>query len=844
MSGRIDGNRNLSQDIQPTDAVVQKETVRTSSELGSSKTLSTDVNAHDRTQNLASYGQQQKERVAATAYGVGGASALRDAQLYKATAKANAAYQQTFERELQKFADYSAKVKNSETVADYQGAKNYVEVATRAEKAYRGELQRGGFAASDVRGRSVLKAADFLQSKPNRTGELTSLSAEQIKARIAGGDKPSYLVRLVEPKYMDSPETRLAAPNRKFAWVAAADEIAGTKGDLFETMRRIGYKESDIEWTRQQIADGKKSVSDYALAIVETDAAQGRTTPLWNTVIDDAKANNLAEFKNAPSQFWEQVKNFQHDGLDYDAHIERMGKTPIDNYIANFPNEKAKEFGARYQIQQDYGANPLFTGDGTTLRPDAQNARVGAREWFVENIPLRGQQKSAFIALQDLELGDSANIKIQSDVKNVVEMPLRLRSEMRAGGIVGGAFSAVTSLPQVFEQAKDGDYLGAATTLGGNTALGTTVGSLSAVGERIVGSAAEKGIVGRFSERGANLLVNSNTVGRIGGRGLQNVLGQSISTGALRQVVGRVAGSSVIGGAVNGGFAVYDQWQNLSNPAMRSQAIGTIVGEVGVGVGAGLAGAAAGAVIGSIVPVAGTAVGAVVGFVVGVGVGMAADAGLRYFGANTAIARNVTSLIDNAPRYAAQVQQLGARAVTTVQTAVTQKLDQARAVVNRVSDAGRAAQTFVNQKVAGARQKVSQATEAATQFVAQAKHRVSQTINRAATQVQNRVNQVVSSARAVTNRVSNAARTAQTFVNQKVTQARQTVSRATTAVSSFVAQTRQNVTNTVRNGVNNAAAQMRNVVNNTVENARATVTNAVGNLAGNAVSSLRSVFGW
>lgn len=788
--GRIDENQHIGKTRLNRIDETPKQQPKPESDR--TKDTSKLINSRHAISNFNQYGQQQKDRLTAIAYGAGGNSAFRDVQLPKAARNANRAYEQTFNKELAKFADYTAKIKSGASVPNYDGAKTYLEVTGRAENAYRAELRRGGFNASDARGTNVFKAADFLMSRANRSGQLTALSADQIRARVAGGDAPNYLVRLVEPKYMDSPDAKLAAPDRKYAWVASADEIAGTKGDLFETMRRIGYKESDIQWTKGKIDAGEKNISDYALAIVEPDAAKGRTTPFWDTVIGDAKGNPVFDrYKHTKPEFWENVKNFQYDGMNYEQHIEKMGKTPLIDYTSKFPLEQAKAFEARFSIQQEYGANPLFTGDGTTLRPDTQNGRVGAREWFVENIPLRDQQKTTLIPLQDLKLGDNPTVKTQTSVRNIHDNPLRLGGEMRGGALAGGAISAVTSLGEVYDRAKIGDYKGAATTFAVNTGAGATIGGLSAGGERIVGRGVENALSrSNLAEKGLERLYTSgaarNVVSRLAGTETSNISSQAFNS-TVRTMAGRIGGAGVIGGVVNGGFAAYDQiGAYRRGEVSASQAIGTVTGEAAVGVGAGLAGAAAGAAIGSIIPVAGTIVGGVVGFGVGMAAGYIADKGLRGIGVDKAIAKGVTATIDAGSRVAGTVHKQAGQAVQAGRQYVNRQVAQARAVYHSASSAVKSARAFVGQKLDNARQRVSSATRAAVNYVSQVKDRAVSAVRNTASQAVNQVRSTVSS---VTSRVSS-------------------------------------------------------TVNNLANQASSAVSSAANSLANSAVSNLKSVFGW
>ncbi len=708
-------------------------------------------------------GQQQRDRLERL-YGAGAASVstMNDIRLMTATAKANNAHRQTYSRELAAFEAYK---KGGATDPNYTGAKSYIEVTQRADAAYRAELGKAGFRPADVHGNSNVKALDFLNIEANRPGNLSTLSADQVRSRVQNGEKPTYLVRLIENTHMDSPDATLAFHKRQTAWMATADEIAGAKGDLFETMKRIGYPQSYIDDTRAKIQNGEAKPADWSLAIVETDGTKGRTTPVWDTIIDKAENNNkFTRFDFDNPNFVKNVKNFEYNGLDYAAHLKKMGNTRVEDYTASFPFEKAEAFKARYKIEGEYGANPLFTGDGTTLRPDAQNRRVGGREFFVDNIPLRNQQRNSFMPMRDTGLSSgSATLKVRPQVRNVVDVPptMTMRSEVKGGAIAGGLISAATSLPEVFDQTRQGDYLGAGRTLVQNGGTGAVLGGVSSAGERFIANGIEQSL----SRSGS----------------------QAITSGVARQTVSRLAGSSIVGGVVNGGFSAYDQIGAYKRGEVTaSQAIGTVTGETAVGVGAGLAGAAAGAAIGSIIPGAGTVVGGVIGFGVGVAAGFVADGGLRKLGVDKAIARGVTATIDAGSRAATAVQKQAGQAVQAGRQYVNQQVTQAKAVYRSASSAVRTARTYAGQKLDGAKQRISTGTRAAVRYVSQAKNAAVNTVRNTASRTANQVRSTVSG-----------------YANQ------------------------------ARSAVSNAASQ-----------ARSAVSNAAGNLAGGAVNNLKSVFGW
>jgi len=585
-------------------------------------------------------GQQQRDRIERL-YGAGAASVsmMNDVRLISATTKANKAHQQAYTKELAAFEAYK---KGGATDPSYTGAKSYIEVTQRAAAAYRAELQNAGFKTSDVHGSSNVKALDFLNSESNRPGDLSTLSADQVRQRVQNGEKPTYLVRLVQNKYTDSGDAKLSG--KSSAWVATADEIAGAKGDLFETMKRIGYKQTDIDEVRQNIEDSKSGVlkpgdkkytrvEDYSLAVMETNGTKGLTRPDWDTMLGKVRANpDYNGFDFDKPDFVDRVTNFEHNGENYDFHrteMKNLGLKTANDYItrAGIDPDNAKAFEARFNIENDYGANQLFTGDGTTLRDDGQNRGVGGQELFVDSIPLREQQRTSFMPMQDTGLS-STSLDVRTQINNIVDVPptTTMRSEIKGGSLAGVGISTVFSLPQVYDQASQGNYAGAAQTLVTNAGTGTVVGGLSSAGERFVGNSIEQG------------LSRSGT--------------QVITSGVTRQIVSRVAGSSIGGGVVNGAFSSYDQIGAYQRGEVTgSQAIGTVVGEVGVGLAAGATGAAAGAAIGSIVPIAGTAVGAVVGFAVGVGVGMLTDAALRYGGVDKMVAHGVTTAIDTTTEF-------------------------------------------------------------------------------------------------------------------------------------------------------------------------------------------------
>jgi hypothetical protein len=612
------------------------------------------------------FGTQQRDRIERFyGAGVSSVSAFNDIRLANATREANWAYARTYRQELNALS-------NPATSANPPA--NLVEVAMRAEAAYRAELARQGFTPFDVRGTSALKAVDFLNFEATQLGDtFTTASPATIQNRLASGEQPTYFVRVVESKYLNSSGATFSRPGQPNVWVATAEEIAGARLDGWEVMKRVGF---DDTYINQLIANGRKP-SDFTLVIVESRGTSGTTVPTWDRIFDLTQSRisagtspDLMRFAGKPNSFWDGVRTF-----DYRTHLdnmERSGLKPVD-YANTLPLADAETFLARNLIEQNFGVNKFFTADGRTARTDGLNSGYGVREFLVDNNPVTRQQRQAYIQLQETGITD---LDVTNRVPTIAENPMRLRTEFRNGALLGGGISAVTSLPQIFEQAGNGDYLGATETLVTNTALGSTVGGASAFGERVIGNQITNSLSrSTFVNNGLNTLYTNgaarNVVSRFAATESSALTSQTFNSTA-RTIIGRVGGAGIVGGIVNGGFAAYDQIQAYQRGEVTaSQAIGTVVGEAGVGVAAGMAGAAAGAAIGSIIPGAGTIVGGVIGFVVGVGVGVAVDWGLRQLGANTAVAQAVTGAIDAGAELVNQAGEALSNAADTVGNALS-----------------------------------------------------------------------------------------------------------------------------------------------------------------------------
>ena len=640
------------------------------------QTTAGNVGAAGRRAAFAALGSQQKDRIERL-YGAGaaGLSTIRDIRLGAATKQANIAFAREYQAQLKALGNPGA-----------SGApQNLIEVSQRAETAYRNALSAEGFTPADVRGTSVVKTADFLRSEASRPGDFTTLSPSQIDARVAAGDPPQYFVRIMDKGYLSKPTAQLSNPNSPHLWMATPEEIAGAKLDGFETMKRVGFSDSYIAGLQ---AKGK-TPSDFVLVLTEARGVGGQKPPTWDNVLDAARNHqDFARFQrtfNNPN-FVSQVQS-----PDYKARFEDMnarGLTDVQ-YARTLPKAERGAFLFRNEMNRVLGVNEFFTGNGRTERTDGRNQGVGVREILGRNDQVASMQRNTYVELSETGKTD---LRAVDNVPTISDNPLRLRSEMRTGALAGGGVSAATTLYQIFNQPGPVDYGNAAQTLVSNTALGTTVGALSAGGERVVGRGIEN-----FLERSAGaqrgidrLFTNGaarNVASRLAGNQTAGITSQTFNS-TVRTVAGRIGGAGVVGGVVNGAFSAYDQIGAYKRGEVTgSQAVGTVVGETSVGIGAGLSGAAAGAAIGSIIPGAGTIVGGVIGFGVGLAAGYFADKGLRGLGVDKAIASGVTATIDAGARAVGQVQEFGREAANAVGNTVDSARNAVGNVANNVGNA-------------------------------------------------------------------------------------------------------------------------------------------------------------
>ena len=621
------------------------------------------------------YGNQQKDRIerlyTAGLSGLSVSRDIRDVRLAEATINANQAYRNAYSAEQRAFINSMKSIKAG--TGPIAGApRDMVDVSRRAENVYAESLRRSNFTPLDVRGISVVKAAEFLRTYAARNGDFTTLSPRAIQQRIDLDQPTDYFVRILDRRYLNADNARFSSPNSPHTWVATPEEIAGAKLDVFEVMRRVGYSDSYISDIQRDVASGKRNLSDFILAVTEADATRGKTNPSWSALTARAKAHpDFSAYSTRPASFWSDVQN-----LDFKTELNRfdaMGEKP---YLRSLSPYERDVFSARRQMGTTLGVNELFANDGRTARTDGRNGTFGVREFLVDNNQIRAMQRTTF-----LELNETGTINLLSTDRapEVPDNVRNLRSETRTGALIGGTFSAVTSLPQVFDQAQNGDYLGAAQTFVTNTAVGTGTGAFSSASEKIIGDRLGNAF-GRSTvfQNGLDRLYTNGAARNFISRTVQTEASTLTSTtfnSTARTLAGRVGGAGIVGGVVNGAFSAYDQIGAYNRGEVTaSQAIGTVTGEAAVGVGAGLAGAAAGAAIGSIIPGAGTIVGGVIGFGVGMVAGYLADKGLRGLGVNTMIADGVTSLIDG-----------GAEVVNTVSNAVS---DAGEAIGNFADDVG------------------------------------------------------------------------------------------------------------------------------------------------------------
>ena len=198
----------------------------------------------------------------------------------------------------------------------------------------------------------------------------------------------------------------------------------------------------------------------------------------------------------------------------------------------------------------------------------------------------------------------------------------------KQGGMFGAAAAGGITLIRV---ASDGKIsLQDAADIAKSTALGGTVGAVTAQGERLLTPVIDKAIgpsVQRAVESAAAKQMSQEA---------------AVGTGFMaRTMAGRLAGSTAVGAVITTGISAYENREGLAKG--ESQAIGNVAADTAVGAASVAGAVAVGAAVGSVVPVAGTAVGAVVGLAVGVGI----TYGAQISGARDAIADTVSGWADS-----------------------------------------------------------------------------------------------------------------------------------------------------------------------------------------------------
>lgn len=550
---------------------------------------------------------------------------------------------------------------------------------------YEKVLRQRGVNPSEAPNYSIVNQLNMLDAESSRSGNLFTLDHKAMKNLVSTEPPPKVFTRMLWTGERDAanPDSRLAIDSpdahlayfdpktkqgKTIAWSTTPEDLMGSRLDYKEVMRRIG-------WTEKQIAEADPK--QFKLAVFTEESAVNLRVPTNDTVIKTATGDkyNFKNYKGQTDDFWKKVVNY-----DYETKLKSAKTVGLEKKFLEFadtlPPDEAIIAKARYQMEYSMGVNPLFSGDGLTKRPDAVNNRVGGREYITDNLTdnasLFEMAKNGQIAFLDLQ---DHNVTAKTPV-NISETPITapalsrrqmLFSETKSGALMGGTFSAATSLYQVFGQGEKFD----ARNFAANTTLGTGVGAFSSAGERVIGNRIADSLSrSNLAQRGLDKLYTNgaaqNFVSRMAGTEASNITSTTFKA-TTRTIAGRIGGAGVIGGIVNGGFAAYDQIGAYKRGEVTgSQAIGTVTGEAAVGVGAGLAGAAAGAAIGSIIPGAGTIVGGIIGFGVGMAAGYLADKGLRGLGVNTMIAKGVTSIIDGGAELAGQAKELGSQAVNAV----------------------------------------------------------------------------------------------------------------------------------------------------------------------------------
>lgn len=326
-----------------------------------------------------------------------------------------------------------------------------------------------------------------------------------------------------------------------------------------------------------------------------------------NSLINLAQDHkDFENFRAQPKEFWEQVRTMSEvrvvetyiNGKLESRAVSRYGELlaqlnrqggRMDNFLASLPASEREIFQARYQLNQTFGANELFVGNGIALDKNGQ---------FPVRVFLSSHGKNP-------ELSPHSVLSLLGGDLTAEEFSLLKNASLFTNG-------------QVLFSAKS------AALLGLSFALYQNINALLSLEDVALNALLPKNLSGT-SEQFAARLTTQNAVenGKVNARSAEAI---------------------VVAAFINGTLATIYKYRKFGNRSVGLWA-GSDSENLGFGFSAGATGAMMGASIGCIAPLAEKSVGEILGFAASVVVGLT-DSGLRSLGANTIVAV-ITSGVQN-----------------------------------------------------------------------------------------------------------------------------------------------------------------------------------------------------
>lgn len=453
------------------------------------------------------------------------------------------------------------------------------------------------------------------------------------------------------------------------------DAQAADKRGTLTTLVRGGENKQQAKGRDSSSSSSSSAATTKAAATLpkaaerQVEQSKNLLSKTWNDLLGAAKEHkNLENFRREPKEFWDKVKQMseirivesyvkgrlepraasrygdllemlnRHGGGDNRSSNSSNRAGNLMNFLNSLPRAEKNVFLARFQINQTFGANELFTGRaGVALD---RSGRFGLQTF------LAGSGKSP-------EIGAHTVISLAGG-----DLSAEMLSMLEKSGIFANA-------PMLFDSKS-------ASLLGLTLALCQNTDALLSLDEMAFQAFLPK----TFGEPPASNALLNNTLSSSTPRAGEGGSFENTKNAADAAVTKRAGEMLAAGALISGALATIEQNRKTAktNAGLWAE---KAEDDAGFRFSAGSTGAMMGATIGCVVPLAQKSVGEILGFAASVVVGLT-DSGLRTLGANALVSvitggvqtfLNVSSAAQNAlPDGAASKFLNAAQATASEQT--------------------------------------------------------------------------------------------------------------------------------------------------------------------------------